>query len=133
MIFDLAQRENFWDSLFELADRINESATAPLKADLAETDTGYELYLDLPGMTTEQISINYNHQILTVAAENQSDQSNSKRWRLKERTGKRMSRSFYLPGINPDTIQATLKNGILAIQIQKRTEIQPKKISISTA
>jgi HSP20 family protein len=48
-----------------------------------------------------------------------------------ERSSGNFSRVFSLPeGVDADAVTADMKNGVLTLQIPKRPEAQPKRISI---
>ena len=60
-----------------------------------------------------------------------SDNEND-HYHYRERSIGKFKRSFNLPeSINKDKIQASFKNGILSIELEKHEEIVPKEMEIS--
>ena len=70
---------------------------------------------------------------MTISGERKkiSDNEND-HYHYQERSIGKFKRSFNLPeSINKDKIQASFKNGILSIELEKYEEIVPKEMEIS--
>ena len=80
---------------------------------------------------TFQVSLNGN--LLTVSGKREEEhREEGEQYYALERSSGSFTRSFSLPdGIDGDNISADLKGGVLTIQIPKRPEAQPKKITLS--
>lgn len=94
------------------------------RADLSETDTGYELQIDLPGMKKDDITVDFSDGILTVAGE-RSDEHEDKRkgYYLSERSYGSVRRSFRVPdSVETDKIKADFKDGVLTLTMPKSEE-----------
>ncbi len=112
----------------------NEAPTnwAP-RVDLSESDDGYEISLDLPGLNKKDIAINYQDGVLTISGERQAtDQKEGHNaLRVERRTGA-FSRSFNIPNaIQTDKINATYKDGVLNIVLLKAEEVKPIKVKVA--
>ena len=104
-----------------------------MSTDIKEHDEGYELYIDLPGFTKEEVKISLENGYLTVEAsknveEGKEDKKNSK-YICRERFAGDCRRSFYVgDAVNQEDIKASFKLGILKLEIpkKKKEEIEKK-------
>ena len=95
-------------------------------ADLSETDEGYELQIDLPGMKKDDVAIDYSDGILTISGE-RSDEREDKRkgYYLSERSYGAYERSFRVPdSVEPDRIAAEFRDGVHTVKLPKSEEAQ---------
>jgi len=101
--------------------------------DIKETKNNYVLKADLPGVRDEDVQVSLNGNLLAVSGKREEEhRDEGEQYYAVERSYGTFSRSFALPdGIDGDNISADLKGGVLTIQIPKRPEAQPKKISLS--
>ena len=107
--------------------------TSTPRVDVIEADNAYTLEMELPGKTENDISIELNHDNLTLAskAEEKKSENKKEKYLLKERRNANFSRRFTLPeDVDQDSIKANFKNGILIINMQKKAITAPKKIAI---
>ncbi len=90
--------------------------------DALETETQYEFNVSLPGLTKEDINIDFQEGKLTIAGErkfNQEEGQNKKYYLLETQYGS-FSRTFFLPdNVNPAQIEAHFENGILHVTVPK--------------
>ncbi len=104
------------------------AATAVMKTDVKDMDGMYEISMDLPGFSKENINAELKDGYLTVNATTSvnQDDSNEGRYIRRERYCGSMSRSFYVgDAVKKEDIKARFENGILALTIPKVPE-QPK-------
>ena len=106
-----------------------------MKTDVHEQDDHYEVDIDLPGFTKEEIKIELNDGYLTVSAAKGLDKDeNTKKGKLirQERYAGAMERSFYVgEGITEEDIKASFKHGVLSLNIPKKEkEKLPEKKQI---
>jgi HSP20 family protein len=100
--------------------------------DLVETDEHFVLRADLPGMTEDDITIELEDNVLTVAGERKAEHEEKKEgfYRM-ERTFGQFRRSLTLPdGIDPDGIAARFDKGVLEVRIPKPEERKPRRVAI---
>ena len=100
--------------------------------DLVETDEHYVLTADLPGLSQEDISLEFEGDVLTLSGERKTEQAERKEgyYRLERATGS-FSRSLTLPeGIDPGAVTATFDKGVLEVRIPKPEQRKPKKVAI---
>lgn len=101
--------------------------------DLSETEKAYEVHVQLPGMKKDDISVNLENGILTISGERKfENEEKDKTFHRVETHFGSFSRSFRLPdNINPDSVHATYKDGILAVTVDKNEKQLKKQIKIS--
>lgn len=105
----------------------------PILADVLEGDQEYRILLDLPGVRSEDLEINVEHQTLTVKAERTLEVPEGFASRRQERSNKAsFARTFRLgTGVDADAIKAGLKEGVLEIILPKTEQSLPRKIEVN--
>jgi HSP20 family protein len=103
--------------------------------DVSETEEGYLLTFDLPGVHRDDISIDVTGRRLEVSGERKWDEETGDvNYYRRERSYGRFLRSFELPdGTNVDTIEASYENGVLKLAVPKAEESKSRKISIAAS
>ena len=101
--------------------------------DLVETQDAFVLRADLPGMSEQDVKIEVEDTVLTVAGERKAEhESREEGFYRMERAFGTFSRSLTLPkGVNPDAVAASFDRGVLEIRIPKPEQPKPRKISIA--
>jgi|SRR5581483_1809993 len=103
--------------------------TPPL--DVRETEDDYLVMVDLPGVKSEDVTIELNDQVLTISGSRVPVDTGESQ--LVERPYGSFVRSLTLPkGVDSDQIKADYHDGVLELHIPKPAEIKPKKIAISS-
>ena len=92
-------------------------ASHEMKTDVRETDSGYEVDIDLPGFKKDEINIQLDNGYLSISAAkglDKDEQDKEGKYIRKERYAGSMSRSFYVGNaITQDDIKAKYESGIL--------------------
>ena len=99
------------------------NASRMMKTDVKETETGYELAVDLPGFKKEEIHLELENGNLTISTEKSLENKEEKQGRLlrQERYAGTMSRSFYVGrNVTEEDIRAKYENGVLTLMIPKK-------------
>jgi HSP20 family protein len=97
-------------------------------ADIYETESGYSIAMDLPGIDREALEIDIDDSRLIVKGTRTI--SESKQHRTERPRGKFL-RTFSVPGsVDQARIGAEFKDGVLHINLPKRSEQKPTKINI---
>jgi HSP20 family protein len=101
--------------------------------DLVETEADFVLRADLPGLGEEDVAIELEDNVLTLAGERKAEHEEKQEGYYRvERAFGRFSRSLTLPkGVDPESVTATFSNGVLEVRIPKPEERKPRKISIA--
>ena len=130
--------ENLFDEFFDFPfDRSFFDGRDPLygkhaknlmKTDVRETDTGYELDIDLPGFKKDEINASVENGYLTVSAAKGLDKDETDRkgrYIRKERYAGQCSRSFSVgEGVTEADIHGKFENGILTLSFPKKEQKQ---------
>ena len=100
-------------------------ASHVMKTDIKEMDNGYELVVDLPGFTKDEIKASLENGYLTISAEKGLDkdekEKESGRYIRRERYAGACSRSFYVgEDILQEDVKAEFKHGILKLFVPKK-------------
>ena len=99
-------------------------ASHEMKTDVRETDSGYEVDIDLPGFKKDEINIQLDNGYLSISAAkglDKDEQDKEGKYIRKERYAGSMSRSFYVGNaITQDDIKAKYESGILRLSVPKK-------------
>ena len=98
-------------------------ASHVMKTDIKETDNGYELVVDLPGFTKDEVQATLENGYLTISAEKglDKDEKETGHYIRKERYAGACSRSFYVgEDVEQADIKAEFKHGILTLFVPKK-------------
>lgn len=93
-----------------------------MKTDIRETDNTYEIDVDLPGFSKNEIKVDLKDGYLTISAEkglDKKEENKNGRYIRQERYSGSCSRSFYVGDIKPADISAKYEDGILRISMPK--------------
>ena len=106
-----------------------------MKTDVRETDSNYELDIDLPGFKKDEIKVYLKDGYLTISAAKglDKDEKDKKgRYIRQERYAGSCSRSFYVGDLEPKDISAKYEDGILRLSMPKGAQKQlPPSSSIN--
>jgi HSP20 family protein len=100
------------------------------KVDISEDPEKFTLKAELPDVRKEDVKVTFESGLLTLSGERklEKEEKNKKFHRI-ERSYGRFARSFQLPDtIDPGKVHAEFKEGLLTVQLPKRSE--PKKSAI---
>ena len=101
-----------------------------MSTDIKEKDDGYEMVIDLPGFTKDEVKVELNDGYLTVSAAKGLDEDDADsakdakagKYIRRERYAGACQRSFYVgEGVARDDIKAEFKHGILTLSIPKKS------------
>ena len=102
-----------------------------LKTDIIENDNEYILHVEVPGISKENINLDFNNQYLTISVNNNTDkEEKNHNYIKKERSSYSYTRSYYLDKADESKIKAKLENGVLNIEIGKCSDACKKTIKI---
>ena len=127
--------ENLFDELFDDAFRpmwdmdralYGKHARAVMKTDVRETDSGYELDIDLPGFKKDEVKLDLKDGYLTISGAkglDRDEKDKKGRYIRQERYAGQCSRSFYVgDSIQPADVHAKFEDGILKLTLPKAAQ-----------
>ena len=110
---------------------VSDQAWAP-RVDIVEKDDEWIFKAELPDVNLEDIAVAVEEGVLSIKGERKFEEEVSEgSYTRFERQYGSFERRFSLPsGIDPDTIRADYKSGILTLNVPKKEEVKPKAIKI---
>ncbi len=129
-------RSPFGRSLFDMEPFRRAQATfgAVPAVDVMQTDKGYEITAELPGMEEKDIDVKLADGILTIRGEKRDEKEEKKNdYYVRERSFGSFERSFQVPeNVDTDKVSASFKKGVLTVMLPKSAEAQKaeKKIEV---
>ena len=130
MLMPSTFRNNLFDDFFG-SPFFTKSADNMMKTDIKETDGGYELTVDLPGLKKEDVKAELNDGYLTISAESSTsndEKDDNGKYICRERYSGSYSRSFYVgDNITEADISAKFENGTLKLDIPKKDALPEKE------
>ena len=123
----------FYEPFRHLGERIADWF-APL-AEAKASNAHYEITMELPGVTQEDIDVSLHEGVLTVKGEKRSERkAEGEGYFFSEREYGRFQRTFRLPAdAKGDDVAADFSNGVLKITVPKLAEekVTAKKIRVN--
>ena len=112
----------------------NDAALRSPALDVAESDAGYNVSLDLPGVAKEDVKIAIDGRHISVSAKSQREETQRDGERLiyRERAAASFERSFALPEeIDEDASLAKLDNGVLSLTLAKKRLAPARTLTVN--
>ena len=133
MLYPSIFGENLFDDFFRFPDfgrdvekkLYGKHAAQVMKTDVHEHDDHYEIVIDLPGFTKDEVQGTLKDGYLTISAEKglekDEQEKDTGRYIRRERYSGACSRSFYVgEAVTEEDIKAEFKHGILKLEIPKK-------------
>lgn len=101
---------------------------------IGHTPQSVEIYAYAPGLDPERLEVNLERGVLTLSGERESslpgrDERSSVH--INERFAGRFHRATTLPDdLDPDSVSARYRDGVLHVSIKRRESAQPRRITI---
>ena len=101
--------------------------------DIVETENDIVLRADLPGVDPKEVEIQVQNGMLTLKGERKFESDvKEDDYRRVERLYGSFLRSFALPQtVDPNSVAAEYRNGVLEVKLPKRPEAKPKQIKVA--
>jgi HSP20 family protein len=101
--------------------------------DIHEEDDRFVLSADIPGVERKDVEITLEDGVLTIKGERHAgSEEKRKGFHRSERVYGTFMRQFTLPDtVNPENISASVREGVLHIEIPKQARPEPRKISVN--
>ena len=109
----------------------NEPVYVP-RVDVRETAEAFVVVADLPGADEKSVEATVQKRVLTIEGWTQLEKPQGGEELGREFGAGRFRRDFTLPdAVDPDRIQARVKNGVLTVTIPKKEEVKARKIQVT--
>ncbi len=117
-----------WDRDLELFEGMGTPAI-----DLFEENDNYVVTCDLPGVKKEDLDISVSGNVLTIKGEKKdSREDKDGRYYRRETWSGSFQRTVTLPEtVDPNKINAEMKNGELVLTLPKKEEVKPRQIKVN--
>jgi len=105
---------------------------APAAIDVADKGENYELTVDLPGISKEQVDIRVTGDLVQIRAERSADSQKKGEGYLRlERSWAGFERSVELPeAVRAEAVSASLANGVLTVAVPKAHPVVERKVPV---
>lgn len=113
--------------------RLDQQQPQIIKMDVKETEGGYVVRADIPGVKKEDIKVDVNGNVVSISAEvkEEKEQKEGARVIRSERYYGSMSRSFSLgQDVDDKAANAKYTDGVLELTLPKKAGSQPGKIVV---
>lgn len=102
------------------------------RVDIRETDDALLVQAELPGISKKDVHLEVKDGVLTLSGERRYEKDvKEENIHRVERAYGRFSRGFSLPSnVDPDKVEASMKDGVLEVRLPKRESAKPKAITI---
>lgn len=134
--FDQLQREI--NRLFDLDWPDGESGVLDRgftpRVDVEERENDVVVTCEVPGVDKKDLDISVSGNLLSIKGEKRYDrEEKEKKYYRRESFAGSFQRTVPLPGtVDPEHIDAQLKNGILTLTLPKKAEAKPRRIQVKT-
>ena len=109
----------------------NEPVYVP-RVDVREGAEGFVVAADMPGIDEKSVEATVQNRVLTIEGWTKAEKPQGHEELGREFGAGRFRRDFTLPdAVDPDRIQARVKNGVLTVSIPKKDEVKVRKIQVT--
>ena len=100
--------------------------------DIVESDNGYVVKVELPGLSKDDVKIMMQNNLLTIRGEKKQEKEGKEEgYHRIERSYGAFQRCFTLPSaVDPSKIDASFKDGILTVVVPRSEAAKPKTIEV---
>jgi len=101
--------------------------------DICEDGAGINLWIDMPGVSRENLNIQVDRETLLIEGQAKIDMAEGMKSLYADIRSTHYRRSFALSSeLDTETIEASMKDGVLNLRIHKKPESRPRKIEVVT-
>ena len=111
----------------------NDNAWTHTHANVVELEDGYEITLDMPGLGSDDFSIEYEDGNLRISGERkfEHEEGDGRTFHRVERRYGKFSRAFTLPrDVDAEKIEANYDRGVLKVLVPKSELTKVRKIQV---
>ena len=109
-----------------------ENLTIVPRGDVLETEDSFVIELELPGVETKDLKIEFSNNVLSISGEKRNERASElKGYHRMERSYGAFHRSFTIPSsVDANRISASSTDGVLRVTLPKREESRPRVIEV---
>jgi HSP20 family protein len=139
-VFDQFQRD--FDTIVEqFFEPVLERGWTPTGVEIWEDEDKVHVVAEVPGIKAEDIDVTLDGSVLTIQGEKKDmrqmpqqkpeEKGREVRWHMQSRYYGRFTRQLHLPSsVDESKVTASVKDGLLHVDIEKRPEVKPKRIAV---
>ena len=132
-LFDRLHHEidRFWGDLFDYDVR-DSSRPGSLACNVWEDSDALYVECELPGVSKDRVDVNFADRQLTIRAERSVVRGDDETEHRVERVRGEFQRGIHIPvDVQHESLDATLKDGILTVKLPKAESIKARKIVVT--
>ena len=129
-----------WNDVFGRFDRLFDSnggrfslSWSPV-TDVREDENGLQVVVELPGMSSEDVSVTVENGVLSISGEKRQENEEGdaeSNYHLVERRYGKFERTFRLPrSVDSGKVKAKFDNGLLTVDLPKSEKAKKRQIQI---
>jgi HSP20 family protein len=129
--FDRTAFDRIDSDLFKRLEQQLHTAERVPAAEVRETESGYSICLELPGVARDSIDVKATDSNLVISAERRAPSEETAAALLSEIRYGTWSRSFRFPsGINREAVQAVYRDGVLTVDVPKAQTLTSVNVKV---
>lgn len=132
--FDLFQQDGSLGRDLENWFTAEEQLVHPVHVNINETETSLNVQAEVPGFEPKDIEISLEPARLTISGKREANQERQEKGKViyKELCSSEMLRVIDLPAeVDPEKTRATLKNGVLELEMPKAEKALGKRVEVT--
>ncbi len=134
--FDLFQTDGAFGRDLENWFNAEEQLVHPVHVNISESDAALNVQAEVPGFEPKDIEISLEPTRLTISGKRESNQEQKEKGKViyRELCSSEMLRTIDLPvEVDPEKTRATLKNGVLELEMPKAQKALGKRVEVTGA
>ena len=129
--FDRTAFDRLDSDLFQRLEQQLHTAERVPAAEVRETESGYSICLELPGVERTSIDVKATDRNLVISAERRAPAEETAAALLSEIRYGTWSRSFRFPsGINREAVEAVYRDGVLTVEVPKAQTLTSVNVKV---
>jgi HSP20 family protein len=101
------------------------------RTNVYDTGKAFVVQSEVPGLTDKDVTLTLTQDVLTISGERKVEVPEGYSVHRREREPMQFSRSFAFPAkADAEKVNATIKDGLLTVTVDKAAEVQPRQISV---
>lgn len=101
--------------------------------DVVENENEIVMVCDLPGVRKEDLDLSISRNVITIKGDKKAEKKKEGRKTFRNETWSgAFQRTISLPEtVDPEKVEASMKDGVLTVKVAKREEVKPRQISVN--